>query len=99
MKGNTSEQSTVGSDGATPWWHGAVGYEIYVRSFADSNGDGVGDLAGITSRLDYLSWLGVDAVWLTPFYPSPGPRPRLRRQRLLRRIASPTERSKTSTPS
>ena len=72
MKGNTSEQSTVGSDGATPWWHGAVGYEIYVRSFADSNGDGVGDLAGITSRLDYLSWLGVDAVWLTPFYPSPG---------------------------
>ena len=50
----------------------AVGYEIYVRSFADSNGDGVGDLAGVTSRLDYLSWLGVDAVWLTPFYPSPG---------------------------
>ena len=72
MNGNTSEQSTVGSDGATPWWHGAVGYEIYVRSFADSNGDGVGDLAGVTSRLDYLSWLGVDAVWLTPFYPSPG---------------------------
>ena len=72
MKGDTSEQSTAGSDGATPWWHGAVGYEIYVRSFADSNGDGVGDLAGVTSRLDYLSWLGVDAVWLTPFYPSPG---------------------------
>ena len=49
-----------------------MGYEIYVRSFADSNGDGIGDLAGITSRLDYLSWLGVDALWLTPFYPSPG---------------------------
>ena len=72
MKGSKSEQGTVGFDGAEPWWHGAVGYEIYVRSFADSDGDGVGDLAGITSRLDYLSWLGVDAVWLTPFYPSPG---------------------------
>lgn len=62
----------VGSDRIEPWWHGAVGYEIYVRSFADSSGDGVGDLAGITRRLDYLSWLGVDAIWLTPFYPSPG---------------------------
>ena len=72
MKGSTSEQGTNGRDGADPWWRGAVGYEIYVRSFADSNGDGLGDLAGITSRLDYLSWLGVDAVWLTPFYPSPG---------------------------
>ena len=72
MKGSTSEQGTNGRDGADPWWRGAVGYEIYVRSFADSSGDGLGDLAGITSRLDYLSWLGVDAVWLTPFYPSPG---------------------------
>ena len=53
------------------WWHGAVFYEIYVRSFADSNDDGVGDLPGITSRLDYVKRLGVDAVWLTPFYPSP----------------------------
>ena len=72
MKGSTSEQGTARPDGAEPWWRGAVGYEIYVRSFADSNGDGLGDLAGITSRLDYLSWLGVDALWLTPFYPSPG---------------------------
>ena len=72
MNSDASEQSTAGSGGATPWWRGAVGYEIYVRSFADSNGDGLGDLAGITGRLDYLSWLGVDAVWLTPFYPSPG---------------------------
>ena len=54
-----------------PWWQGAVFYEVYVRSFADSNDDGVGDLPGITSRLDYLKRLGVDAVWLTPFYPSP----------------------------
>src|SRR5437899_2041386 len=54
-----------------PWWQGAVFYEVYVRSFADSNDDGIGDLPGITSRLDYLKRLGVDAVWLTPFYPSP----------------------------
>jgi alpha-glucosidase len=53
------------------WWHGAVFYEIYVRSFADSNDDGIGDLPGITSRLDYVKELGVDAIWLTPFYPSP----------------------------
>lgn len=58
--------------GSKDWLRGAVGYEIYVRSFADSNGDGVGDIPGITGRLDYLKWLGVDIVWLTPFYPSPG---------------------------
>ncbi len=72
MTSSALERATVGRDLAEPWWRGAVGYEIYVRSFADSNGDGLGDLAGITGRLDYLSWLGVDAVWLTPFYPSPG---------------------------
>ncbi|MDQ2943737.1 MAG: alpha-amylase family glycosyl hydrolase [Candidatus Dormibacteraeota bacterium] len=54
-----------------PWWRGAAFYEIYVRSFADSNDDGVGDLPGITSRLEYVKTLGVDAIWLTPFYPSP----------------------------
>ncbi|MFA9444217.1 alpha-amylase family glycosyl hydrolase [Egicoccus sp. AB-alg6-2] len=53
------------------WWQGAVGYEIYVRSFADSDGDGVGDLPGIRQRLPYLADLGVDLVWITPFYPSP----------------------------
>jgi alpha-glucosidase len=53
------------------WWHGAVFYEIYVRSFADSNDDGIGDLPGITSRLVYVKDLGADAIWLTPFYPSP----------------------------
>jgi alpha-glucosidase len=53
------------------WWKRAVFYEIYPRSFQDSNGDGVGDLNGITARLDYLRDLGVDAVWITPFYPSP----------------------------
>jgi alpha-glucosidase len=55
-----------------PWWHDAVCYEIYVRSFADGDGDGVGDLAGIRSRLPYLHELGVDAIWITPFFPSPG---------------------------
>ncbi len=59
------------SQNATDWWKNAVIYEIYPRSFADSNGDGVGDLNGITSHLDYLRDLGVDGVWITPFYPSP----------------------------
>ena len=53
------------------WPDRAVGYEVYLRSFQDSNGDGIGDLAGITARLDYLAWLGVDVIWVTPFYPSP----------------------------
>src|SRR3954454_13254129 len=52
------------------WWRQAVVYQIYPRSFADSNGDGVGDLAGVTSKVRYLASLGVDAVWLSPFYPS-----------------------------
>jgi alpha-glucosidase len=56
---------------AAPWWQDAVIYEIYPRSFQDSNGDGVGDLNGITSRLDYLESLGVDAIWIAPFFPSP----------------------------
>jgi alpha-glucosidase len=55
----------------SPWWRSAVFYEIYVRSFADSTGDGVGDLRGICEHLDHLGTLGVDALWLTPFYPSP----------------------------
>ena len=55
-----------------PWWRDAVVYQVYPRSFQDSDGDGVGDLAGIASRLDHLAWLGVDALWLSPIYPSPG---------------------------
>src|SRR3954462_14052582 len=53
------------------WWQHAVFYEIYPRSFADANNDGIGDIPGITAKLDYLRWLGVDAVWLAPMYPSP----------------------------
>jgi alpha-glucosidase len=53
------------------WWHDAVGYVVYVQSFVDSDGDGLGDLAGITSRLPYLEELGVTLLWVTPFYPSP----------------------------
>jgi len=55
-----------------PWWRGGVVYHVYPRSFADASGDGVGDLRGITARLGHLAWLGVDAVWLSPIYPSPG---------------------------
>lgn len=53
------------------WWKNAVFYQIYPRSFADANGDGIGDIPGITSKLDYLKWLGIDAIWLSPHYPSP----------------------------
>ena len=59
------------SEGSHPWWQRGVVYQIYPRSFMDSNGDGVGDLRGVLSRLDYLRWLGVDAIWLSPIYPSP----------------------------
>jgi oligo-1,6-glucosidase len=54
-----------------PWWHSAVVYQIYPRSFADGDGNGIGDLAGIERRLDYLAGLGVDVLWLSPIYPSP----------------------------
>jgi alpha-glucosidase len=79
-KGQTAHQSTIHSsnkpNGAVrpneeDWWKNAVIYEIYPRSFQDTNGDGVGDLNGITQRLDYLKDLGIDAIWLTPVYPSP----------------------------
>jgi alpha-glucosidase len=59
------------STNVTPWWRGAVIYQIYPRSFLDSNGDGIGDLPGITSRLEYVASLGVDAIWLSPFFKSP----------------------------
>jgi alpha-glucosidase len=58
-------------DVATPWWHHAAVYQVYPRSFRDSNGDGTGDLRGVIDGLPYLESLGIDAVWLSPFYPSP----------------------------
>lgn len=61
----------LGQQRNAEWWQNAVIYEIYPRSFADTNGDGMGDLNGITKHLDYLQELGVDAIWITPFYPSP----------------------------
>src|ERR1700712_631862 len=69
-------QTTVVASGSAPaidniWWKHAVIYEIYPRSFQDTNGDGVGDLNGITQRLDYLQHLGIDAIWIAPMYPSP----------------------------
>lgn len=64
---DTKQNKTVDND----WWRGAVIYQIYPRSFQDSNGDGVGDLKGITQRLDYIADLGVDAIWISPFFTSP----------------------------
>jgi alpha-glucosidase len=68
----TSSQPAAPSTADDHWWQHAVIYEIYPRSFQDSNGDGIGDINGIASRLDYLHDLGVDAIWITPMYPSPG---------------------------
>lgn len=53
------------------WWQSGIIYQVYPRSFQDSNGDGIGDLKGVTQRLDYLQWLGISAVWISPIYPSP----------------------------
>lgn len=63
--------SELASRAKRPWWRDAVTYQIYPRSFADSNGDGIGDIEGIRSRLPYLKELGVDAIWISPWYPSP----------------------------
>jgi len=59
------------SASSAPWWKSGIVYQIYPRSFMDSNGDGIGDLRGIADRLDYLVWLGIDAIWLSPIFKSP----------------------------
>jgi len=66
-----SAELSAPADERAAWWREAVIYQVYIRSFADGNGDGIGDLLGIRTRLPYLRALGVDAVWITPFYPSP----------------------------
>jgi len=67
----TTEGSSVGRGDGQRWWKSGVIYQVYPRSFQDSNGDGVGDLSGIVERLDYVAWLGIDAIWISPVYPSP----------------------------
>jgi alpha-glucosidase len=71
FRGHNISESPTHSASTTPWWKHAVIYEIYPRSFQDSTGDGIGDLNGIIERLDYLKALGVDAIWISPIYPSP----------------------------
>ena len=66
-----SHDAVSPSSASSPWWQSATVYQLYPRSFADSTGDGVGDLDGIRRHLDHLSWLGVDALWLSPFFRSP----------------------------
>jgi alpha-glucosidase len=68
-RGSAKERSE--REASPPWWQGGAFYQIYPRSFADASGDGVGDLRGIEAHLDFLAWLGVDALWLSPFYRSP----------------------------
>ena len=71
MPGAGSAAQVAARKEGNQWWKHAVFYEIYPRSFADSNNDGVGDLRGIASKLDYLKDLGVDAIWISPCFPSP----------------------------
>jgi alpha-glucosidase len=71
VSSNPAVKVSSRAPGDQPWWQGAVIYQIYPRSFADSNGDGIGDLPGITAHLEHVASLGVDAIWLSPFFKSP----------------------------
>src|ERR1700728_3652424 len=72
MTGVTATGVAVTQDAnERPWWREAVVYQVYIRSFADANGDGIGDISGVRDRLPYLAALGVDALWFNPWYPSP----------------------------
>ena len=81
------------------WYRNAIVYSLSVETFMDGNGDGCGDFAGLSRRLDYLESLGVDVLWLAPFQPTPEPRRRLRHLRLLRRRPAATGRPATSSSS
>src|ERR1043166_898485 len=61
----------MGGARSRPWWEPGIIYQVYPRSFQDTNGDGTGDLAGVIERLDYLRWPGIDAIWLSPVFRSP----------------------------
>jgi len=69
---DTDEMPATALDGDELWYKDAIIYQLHVKAFADSNNDGIGDFAGLTEKLDYLQDLGVTALWLLPFYPSPG---------------------------
>lgn len=71
MKTSEAVLASPKPEAAAPWWRGAAIYQIYPRSFCDSNGDGIGDLSGITARLEHVARLGVDAIWVSPFFKSP----------------------------
>src|SRR5213594_1714832 len=71
MRAGTRRSEVTLLDDSPLWYKDAVIYELHVRAFADGNGDGIGDLRGLTAKLDYLQDLGVTALWLLPFYPSP----------------------------
>ena len=71
LSGPPATVAATGPAGDPDWFKTAVFYEVLVRSFRDSNGDGTGDFAGLTEKLDYLAWLGVDCLWVPPFFTSP----------------------------
>jgi alpha-glucosidase len=68
---NNDADEMMSAVNSNDWWRGAAIYQIYLRSFADSSGDGIGDFAGVTARLDHVAGLGVDGIWISPFFPSP----------------------------
>jgi alpha-glucosidase len=67
----TIDRPHAAATAGLPWWRGGLIYQVYPRSFRDLNGDGTGDLRGVIEELPYLAGLGIDAIWLSPFYPSP----------------------------
>src|SRR5512146_2578694 len=71
MTGCSGRSHRSKSMAAKKWWQTGVFYQIYPRSFADANGDGIGDFKGILAKLDLLQWLGIDGIWLSPHFPSP----------------------------